>query len=460
LGLPPGFCPSRRAEARRKARRAAPLPFRSQLALLLMLALLRPFPVLAQQTEPGTRLVASINPLSIRVLEGQNAVNDVRAGMATTPRVGVHDENGQPVLGAEVTFELPGSGPGGSFHGWMRAQTLRTDAAGQVTASGYAPNAETGGFEIRVTANSGSKTGEASIIQTNGPVPEGIAAPRRKFKNRKLVGMVGLGLVAFSITLAVRTLKRDKGRWLTWLSLVGNAGIVLWILAGVTTGARTESDKFTTANGPITVTPIHHASLMIRSGGAVVHVDPAGETEYEGRPKADLVLITDAYSDHFDPAVLARLSKAGTVVYGPEAAARSLPQVSVFRNGETRIWRQWSIEAVPAYNLPRGDAPGRVFHEKGHGNGYVLTFGGRRLYISGNTGNTPELRGLGGVDVAFLCMNPPYTMSAEEAVEAVRAFKPKVVYPYHYRGNLLSVFRLKDALADTGTDIRIRNWYE
>ena len=115
------------------------------------------------------------------------------------------------------------------------------------------------------------------------------------------------------------------------------------------------------------------------------------------------------------------------------------------------------IEAVPMYNLKRGPAPGKLYHEKGRGNGYVLTYGGRRFYISGDTENVPEMRALTEIDVAFVCMNLPYTITPEEAAEAVKAFRPKVVYPYHSRGSDLALF--EKSLAGTGIDVRIRDWY-
>ena len=109
------------------------------------------------------------------------------------------------------------------------------------------------------------------------------------------------------------------------------------------------------------------------------------------------------------------------------------------------------------YNLARGPAPGKVYHEKGRGNGYVLTFGGKRFYIAGDTENIPEMRALRAIDVAFVPMNLPYTMTPQEAAEAVRAFRPRVVYPYHYRGSDLQIF--EKALAGSGVEVRLRNWY-
>ena len=126
-------------------------------------------------------------------------------------------------------------------------------------------------------------------------------------------------------------------------------------------------------------------------------------------------------------------------------------------NGESKTWQNWSIEAIPAYNLTRGPAPGKLFHDKGRGNGYVLTYGGKRFYFSGDTEGVPEMRALKNIDVAFVCMNLPYTMPPDEAAEAVKSFHPKIVIPYHYRGSDLSVFQKR--LEGTGIEVRLLDWY-
>lgn len=218
-----------------------------------------------------------------------------------------------------------------------------------------------------------------------------------------------------------------------------------------------QTDEFPTSAGPVRITPIQHASLMLEAGGQVIHVDPVGEQNYEGLPPADLILITDIHADHLDLKTIGRLRKASTRIMAPEAALKMIPDAEVIRNGEKKTFGKWEIEAIPAYNIQRGPAPGRVYHEKGRGNGYVLTYGGRKFYISGDTEGIPEMKALRGIDVAFICMNLPYTMPPEEAAEAIRAFKPRVVYPYHYRNSDLSV--LEKALAGTGIEVRRRDWY-
>ncbi len=215
--------------------------------------------------------------------------------------------------------------------------------------------------------------------------------------------------------------------------------------------------EFPTSAGPLRLTPVKHASLMLEAGGQVVHIDPWGEANYAGAPQADIILITHTHGDHLDPKALARVRKAGTVLIAPEAVAATVAGVKVLRNGQETEVGKWRIAAVPMYNLQRGPSPGRVYHEKGVGNGYVVGYGGFRLYVAGDTENIPEMRSLGSIDVALIPMNLPYTMTAEEAAEAVKTFKPKVAIPYHYRGTDLSIFQ--KALGGSGVEVKIVDWY-
>jgi L-ascorbate metabolism protein UlaG (beta-lactamase superfamily) len=233
--------------------------------------------------------------------------------------------------------------------------------------------------------------------------------------------------------------------------------VLLLMAAAALVAAARETDTFDTVAGPVRITPIHHASFLIEAGGKAIHVDPWSQGNYDGLPKADLILVTDIHQDHLDAAQIAKLSTPGTVVIAPPAVAETITTAKVLRNGESTTWNGWTIEAIPMYNLTRGPAPGKLFHDKGRGNGYVLTYGGKRFYIAGDTEGIPEMRALKKIDVAFVPMNLPYTMPPEEAADAVRAFHPAVVYPYHYRGSDLTVF--SRALARTGIDVRIRNWY-
>jgi L-ascorbate metabolism protein UlaG (beta-lactamase superfamily) len=216
------------------------------------------------------------------------------------------------------------------------------------------------------------------------------------------------------------------------------------------------ADDFSTSTGTLTITPIQHASFMIQAGGRVVYVDPA-QGSYDGRPKADLILITDIHGDHMAPKIVDSLRKPSTVVLAPEGVAKSVTGCKIMRNGETMQEGDWKLEAVPMYNLKRGPSEGKFYHDKGRGNGYVLTYGGKRFYISGDTEGIPEMRGLKNIDVAFVCMNLPYTMTPEEAADAVRAFHPKIVYAYHSRGSDVKVF--EKGLEGSGVEVRQRNWY-
>ncbi len=222
--------------------------------------------------------------------------------------------------------------------------------------------------------------------------------------------------------------------------------------------AAPATEEFKTSAGVLKMTPIQHGSLTLEAGGQVIEVDPAisgfgaAPPDFSKVPKADLVLITDIHDDHLDPASLAKVRKQGTTVVIPGAAASKVPDGVIMKNGETKKFGAWTVEAIPMYNLKNGP-----YHEKGRGNGYIVTYGGLRVYIAGDTEGIPEMRALKNIDVAFIPMILPYTMSPADAADAVKAFHPKVVYPYHYGESDLKVFEA--ALKGTGIDVRIRNWY-
>ncbi len=218
-----------------------------------------------------------------------------------------------------------------------------------------------------------------------------------------------------------------------------------------------KSAKFETSTGPVTFTPLYHASTLIQAGGKTIYLDPAKPAKLTGLPKADLILITDIHPDHMDPASIAEVSKPGTVIFATPAVVQTVTSGKPIANGETKTWEGWTIQAVPAYNLKRGPAPGKLFHDKGRGNGYVLTYGGKRFYFSGDTEGVSEMRALKNIDVAFVCMNLPYTMPPEEAADAVKAFHPKIVIPYHYRGSDLTVF--EKSLQGSGIEVRKLEYY-
>ena len=194
-----------------------------------------------------------------------------------------------------------------------------------------------------------------------------------------------------------------------------------------------EVDSLKTSSGPLELTFIGHGTLMFQHGGKTIHVDPvASMADYATLPKADLILVTHEHGDHLDPKAIALLRKPTTQIVLSAKCGEKLPGGLVMANGEQRTVQGLSIEAIPAYNLIHMRAPGSPFHPKGEGNGYILTFGTTRVLVAGDTENIPEYKALKGIDVAFLPMNLPYTMTPEMAADAARALMPKILYPYHY----------------------------
>src|ERR1700679_2720080 len=221
--------------------------------------------------------------------------------------------------------------------------------------------------------------------------------------------------------------------------------------------AAAQTQIFPTSAGAVKITPLYHASTLIEAGGKIIYLDPTKPAKFSGLPKADLILITDIHSDHMDPESIKEISKPGTEIFAPPPVVQTVTTAKPIANGETKIWQAWTIEAIAAYNIKRGPEAGKLFHDKGRGNGYVLTYGGKRFYFSGDTENIPEMRALKNIDVAFVCMNLPYTMTPDEAAEAVKAFHPKIAIPYHYRGSDITVFA-KD-LEGSGIEVRLLDWY-
>lgn len=217
----------------------------------------------------------------------------------------------------------------------------------------------------------------------------------------------------------------------------------------------------------VQVTPLQHASFILQSDGITVAVDPvkdALDAAAGEEPKADLVLVTDIHGDHLDPAAIATVRKEGATVVVPQAVADeagdALPNPTIINNGESKklLDGKVSVEAIPMYNLERKrEDTGEPYHVKGRGNGYILTLGEERIYIAGDTECTPEMRALEDIDIAFVPMNLPYTMTVEEAGECIKAFEPELVYPYHSRGQ--DPVKLEPILAGSGTDLEVLNWY-
>ena len=194
-----------------------------------------------------------------------------------------------------------------------------------------------------------------------------------------------------------------------------------------------EMDIIETARGPLQITFIGHGTLMFSFGGKVIHVDPVSrEADYGKMEKADLILITHEHGDHLDPQAIELVRTEKTSIVLTEVCASKISGGVVMKNGEVRNVQGLRIEAVPAYNLVHMSSPGVPFHPKGVGNGYIISFGNKRVYVAGDTENIPEMKKLKNISVAFLPMNLPYTMTPEMVADAARAFKPAILYPYHY----------------------------
>jgi len=216
-------------------------------------------------------------------------------------------------------------------------------------------------------------------------------------------------------------------------------------------------DTIRTGAGPLTISLIGHGTLMFRFLDKVIHVDPVSrEADYASLPKADLVLVTHEHGDHLDTAAIALIRKPGTTVLVCSSCAGTVAGAGVVRNGETRTAAGLSIEAVPAYNLVHKRPNGDPFHARGQGNGYIVSFGDTRVYIAGDTENTAEMKGLKDVAIAFLPMNLPYTMTPEMVADAARAFRPRILYPYHF-GETDPQQLVKLLANEPGIEVRVRD---
>jgi L-ascorbate metabolism protein UlaG (beta-lactamase superfamily) len=238
--------------------------------------------------------------------------------------------------------------------------------------------------------------------------------------------------------------------------------IGLGVARTVAADAPAGGDRIPTANGDLVIRPIDHATFVMNWNGKTIYVDPVGGGKrFESLARPDLILITDIHGDHLNNETLSTVAGDKTTVIAPSAVAEKLPenlrkQTTVLANGETKSLHEIKIEAVPMYNLTQERLK---FHNKGRGNGYVLTLGGKRVYISGDTEDIPEMRALKNIDVAFVCMNLPYTMDVNQAASAVREFRPRIVYPYHYRGS--DVEKFKSVVGnDRDVEVRLRDWYK
>jgi len=217
-------------------------------------------------------------------------------------------------------------------------------------------------------------------------------------------------------------------------------------------------DRIAGDDGDVYVHPVNHASLVLQWQGKTVYVDPVGSADqYINLPRPDLILVTDIHGDHFNTNTLYRMG--GAPIVAPQAVLERAPEnmrglfTNIMANGERLSLQGIQVDAIPMYNISEDRLQ---FHEKGRGNAYLLDFGGTHVYIAGDTEAIPEMLALRDIDVAFVPMNLPYTMTVEQAAEAVRAFRPRIVYPYHFRGSDVQEF---SRLVGDSSDVRIRNWY-
>ncbi len=252
------------------------------------------------------------------------------------------------------------------------------------------------------------------------------------------------------------TMSRRTGLKLT-AAMMGAAVLPRIAMAGDNSGT---SYRFETEGGEVVIHPVSHASMVIQTPGGAIYVDPVGgAASYAGLPEPALILITHEHGDHYDQPTLDGLAEVGLITnlsVHDMLPAPMRERAASMANGDLADIIGLQIEAVPAYNVTEARLK---YHPKGRDNGYVLTIGGRRFYVAGDTEDIPEMRALSDIDVAFLPMNLPYTMTVAQAADAVAEFNPMTVFPYHHRGSDLQEFVRLVAESDSETEITIANWY-
>ncbi len=218
---------------------------------------------------------------------------------------------------------------------------------------------------------------------------------------------------------------------------------------------KLETDIIKTSAGNLEITFIGHGTLMFKFGGKVIHVDPwANLADYTKLPKANLILLTHEHGDHLNLKTVEILRTEKTTVVGTKACAQQVSGTTVMNNGEVKTVEGLEIKAVPAYNIIHKRDTGQPFHPQGEGNGYLIAFGDKNVYVAGDTENIPEMKRLKNIDIAFLPMNLPYTMTPEMVADTARVLQPKILYPYHYGETDTS--KLAALLKDTKIEVRIR----
>lgn len=243
--------------------------------------------------------------------------------------------------------------------------------------------------------------------------------------------------------------------------------ILSLIFLGIQTPLQAQSDQIKAHKGNITIHPVLHASMVLQWNGKTIYVDPyGGATRYAQYPSPDLILITDIHGDHMNKKTLQELTLKNAEIVAPQAVKDKLggietKKVYSLANGKRLKTQGIKIKAIPMYNLPETRT---TRHPKGRGNGYVITLGGKRLYISGDTEDIREMRTLKNIDIAFICMNLPYTMDIKQAASAVLDFQPRIVYPFHFRGKggFSDVNKFKELVnaGNKNIEVRLRKWYK
>lgn len=239
------------------------------------------------------------------------------------------------------------------------------------------------------------------------------------------------------------------------------------LLLGWAAMVQAQSDQIKAKKGNISIHPVLHASMVLQWNGKTIYIDPyGGAARYKAFPAPDLVLITDIHGDHLNKKTLSALDLSNATLVVPQAVKEKMgtlktKKVVTLANGKKTKTMGIKIKAIPMYNLPETE---KTRHPKGRGNGYVLTIGGKRLYISGDTEDIKEMRALKRIDVAFVCMNLPYTMTVDKAASAVLDFKPAIVYPFHFRGkggfSDVNKFKAMVNKGNPNIEVRLREWYK
>ncbi|MCK9639240.1 MAG: MBL fold metallo-hydrolase [Prolixibacteraceae bacterium] len=236
------------------------------------------------------------------------------------------------------------------------------------------------------------------------------------------------------------------------------AMVISFVLTGYTqtnNPAKTfEKDSFETSKGELVITFIGHGTLMLEAVSIIIHIDPVSrEADYALLPKADLILITHEHGDHLDPKALALVTKPETKTVVSKSCIGKIDNALVLINGEEKTFGDIMVQAVPAYNIVNM-REGKPYHPKGNGNGYVITFAGKRIFVAGDTENIPEMAALKNIDIVFLPMNLPYTMTPQMVADGARSFMPKILYPYHFGETNPQL--LVDLLKESPIEVRIR----